>query len=30
MIVAAKAGYSTRIPFTASKETKDQARAKFF
>ncbi|MEA5061093.1 MAG: LemA family protein [Erysipelotrichaceae bacterium] len=30
MIVAAKAGYSTRIPFTASKEVKDQARAKFF
>lgn len=30
MIVAAKEGYSTRIPFTASKEVKDQARAKFF
>ena len=30
MIVAAKAGYTTRIPFTASKDTKDQARAKFF
>lgn len=30
MIVAAKAGYTTRIPFTASKEVKDQARAKFF
>lgn len=30
MIVAAKAGYKTRIPFTSSKEIKDQARAKFF
>lgn len=30
MIVAAKEGYTTRIPFTASKETKDQARSKFF
>mgnify|MGYP001474782775 CR=1 FL=1 len=30
MIVASKAGYVTRIPFTASKETKEQARAKFF
>lgn len=30
MIVAAKAGYTTRIPFTASKEVKEQARAKFF
>jgi len=30
MIVASKAGYVTRIPFTASKEVKDQARAKFF
>ena len=30
MIVAAKAGYTTRIPFTASKEVKKQARAKFF
>lgn len=30
MIVAAKAGYTTRIPFSASKETKEQARAKFF
>ena len=30
MIVASKSGYKTRIPFTASKETKDQARAKFF
>jgi LemA protein len=29
-IVAAKAGYSTRIPFTASAEIKAQARAKFF
>jgi LemA protein len=29
-IVAAKAGYTTRIPFTASRETKEQARAKFF
>jgi LemA protein len=30
MIVAAKAGYTSRIPFTANKEVKDQARAKFF
>jgi LemA protein len=30
MIVAARAGYTTRIPFTASKETKAQAREKFF
>jgi len=30
MIVAAKAGYTTRIPFTASVEVKQQARAKFF
>jgi LemA protein len=30
MIVAAKAGYTTRIPFTASTEIKEQARAKFF
>ena len=30
MIVAAKAGYTTRIPFTASREVKEQARAKFF
>lgn len=30
MIVASKAGYTTRIPFTASKDTKEQARAKFF
>lgn len=29
-IVAAKAGYTTRIPFTASQETKDAARATFF
>ncbi|MDR1477863.1 MAG: LemA family protein [Planctomycetaceae bacterium] len=30
MIVAARAGYTTRIPFTVSKETKEQARANFF
>jgi len=30
MIVAAKAGYSTRIPFASSKQVKEQARAKFF
>lgn len=30
MIVAAKAGYTTRIPFTASKEIKEQAHADFF
>lgn len=30
MIVAAKQGYTTRIPFTASKEVKEAARAKFF
>ncbi len=30
MIVAAKAGYTTRIPFTASKETKERARDVFF
>ncbi|MGI6787376.1 MAG: LemA family protein [Acholeplasmataceae bacterium] len=30
MIVAAKAGYTTRIPFTASREVKEQARQKFF
>ena len=30
MIVAAKNNYTTRIPFTASRETKAQARAKFF
>jgi len=29
-IVAAKAGYTTRIPFTASAEIKAQARAAFF
>lgn len=30
MIVAAKAGYTTRIPFTTSREIKEQARAEFF
>jgi LemA protein len=30
MIVASKAGYTTRIPFSASREVKEQARAKFF
>jgi LemA protein len=30
MIVAAKAGYTTRIPYTASKEIKEQARGTFF
>lgn len=30
MIVAAKAGYTTRIPFTTSREIKDQARQTFF
>ena len=30
MIVAAKAGYTTRIPFAASKETKAEARKVFF
>lgn len=30
MIVAARAGYTTRIPFTASAETKSQARGTFF
>ncbi|MDY0101179.1 MAG: LemA family protein [Bacilli bacterium] len=30
MIVAARAGYSTRIPFSTSREVKDQARAKMF
>lgn len=30
MIVAAREGYTTRIPFTASKETKEMARQKFF
>ncbi len=29
-IVAARAGYTTRIPFTASKEIKEQARGSFF
>lgn len=30
MIVAARAGYTTRIPFSASKETKEAARGTFF
>jgi len=30
MIVAARQGYTTRIPFTASQETRDAARGKFF
>ena len=30
MIVAAKNGYTTRIPFAASKEVKEQAKAVFF
>ncbi|MCQ2776278.1 MAG: LemA family protein [Bacilli bacterium] len=30
MIVASKKGYTTRIPFSVSKETKDRARANFF
>ncbi len=30
MIVAAKQGYTTRIPFSTSKEIKDQARSVFF
>lgn len=30
MIVAAREGYTTRIPFTASAETKEMALAKFF
>lgn len=30
MIVAARAGYTTRIPFSASKEIKEQARGTFF
>ena len=30
MIVAAKRGYTTRIPFAASKEIKEQARSVFF
>ncbi len=29
-IVAARAGFTTRVPFIASKTVKDQARAKFF
>ena len=29
-IVAARAGYTTRIPFTASKEVKEDARGQFF
>ena len=29
-IVAARAGYTTRIPFTASAETKARARSTFF
>jgi LemA protein len=29
-IVAARAGYTTRIPFTASKAIKEQARGTFF
>lgn len=29
-MVAAKAGYTTRIPFTSSAETKAAARGKFF
>ena len=29
-IVAARAGFTTRIPFTASRAVKEQARAKFF
>jgi LemA protein len=29
-IVAAKAGYTTRIPFIASAETRDAARKTFF
>lgn len=29
-IVASKSGYSTRIPFSASQETKDRARSRFF
>ena len=29
-IVAAKRGFTTRIPFTTTKEIKEQARAKFF
>jgi LemA protein len=30
MIVAARQGYTTRIPFTASQETREAARGKFF
>ncbi len=30
MIVAARQGYTTRIPFTASAETRQMARSKFF
>jgi LemA protein len=30
MYVAAKRGYTTRIPFAASKETKEKARGVFF
>lgn len=30
MIVAARQGYTTRIPFTASSETRERARSKFF
>jgi LemA protein len=30
MIVAARSGYTTRIPFIASAEIKAQARATFF
>ena len=30
MIVAAKEGYTTRIPFTASAQTKERARQVFF
>lgn len=30
MIVAARQGYTTRIPFTASAETREAARSKFF
>ena len=30
MIVAARAGYTTRIPFTASAETRERARSTFF
>ena len=30
MIVAARNGYTTRIPFTASAETREMARSKFF